>query len=88
MKKLILIFSFTLFSNIQAQTWKTEDQYIQRFAQYAVEEMELYNIPASITLAQGLLETGGGQSRLAQGEKITSGLSVKRKLDRQNHETY
>jgi Muramidase (flagellum-specific) len=49
---------------------ETEDQYIQRFAQYAVEEMELYNIPASITLAQGLLETGGGQSRLAQeGEK-------------------
>ena len=39
--------------------------------------MELYNIPASITLAQGLLETGGGQSRLAQKGKITSGLSVK-----------
>ena len=54
MKKLIFIFSIALFSNIQAQTWKTEDQYIQRFAQYAVEEMELYNIPASITLAQGL----------------------------------
>ena len=78
MKKLILIFSIALFSNIQAQTWKTEDQYIQRFAQYAVEEMELYNIPASITLAQGLLETGGGQSRLAQEGKITSGLSVKK----------
>lgn len=77
MKKLILIFSIALFSNIQAQTWKTEDQYIQRFAQYAVEEMELYNIPASITLAQGLLETGGGQSRLAQEGKNHFGIKCK-----------
>lgn len=66
-----------MFSNIQAQTWKTEDQYIQRFAQYAVEEMELYNIPASITLAQGLLETGGGQSRLAQEGKNHFGIKCK-----------
>jgi flagellum-specific peptidoglycan hydrolase FlgJ len=42
---------------VKAQTWKTEDQYIQKFAPYAVEEMEKYKIPASITLAQGLLET-------------------------------
>lgn len=41
MKKLILIFSIALFSNIQAQTWKTEDQYIQRFAQYAVEDTRI-----------------------------------------------
>jgi hypothetical protein len=39
-----------------SQGWKTEDQYIQKFAKYAVEEMEKYNIPASITLAQGLLK--------------------------------
>lgn len=66
MKKLLAITSFFIFSKNQAQTWKTEDQYIQNFAKYAVEEMEKYHIPASITLAQGLLETGGGQSRLAQ----------------------
>jgi flagellum-specific peptidoglycan hydrolase FlgJ len=56
----------------KAQTWKTEDQYIQKFAPYAVEEMEKYKIPASITLAQGLLETGGGQSRLALEGKTIS----------------
>lgn len=49
-----------------AQTWQTEEEYIQDFAPLAVQEMELFNIPASITLAQGLLETAGGQSRLAQ----------------------
>lgn len=53
----------------KAQTWNTEEQYIQRFAPYAVEEMELYKVPASITLAQGLIETAGGQSRLAQEGK-------------------
>lgn len=66
-----------IFSHFQAQTWKTEDQYIQKFAQYAVEEMELYNIPASITLAQGLLETGGGQSILAQQGNNHFGIKCK-----------
>lgn len=66
MKKLLVLTIFLFLSKVSAQTWKTEDQYIQQFAQYAVEEMEKYHIPASITLAQGLLETGGGQSRLAQ----------------------
>lgn len=65
MKKIFFAFAILILSKFQAQTWKTEDQYIQRFATYAVEEMEKYKIPASITLAQGLLETGGGQSRLA-----------------------
>ena len=89
MKKLILIFSIALFSNIQAQTWKTEDQYIQRFVQYAVEEMGIIQYSRFYYFLQGLLETGGGQSRLAQeGKKNHFGIKCKRKLDRQNHETY
>ncbi|MBL4745722.1 MAG: glucosaminidase domain-containing protein [Flavobacteriaceae bacterium] len=39
--------------------------YIATFGRDAVEEMEKYNIPASITLAQGLLESGSGSGRLA-----------------------
>ncbi len=65
MKRFFAILTIVTLSKLNAQTWKTEDQYIQQFAPYAVEEMEKYKIPASITLAQGLLETGGGQSRLA-----------------------
>ncbi|WP_124640622.1 MULTISPECIES: glucosaminidase domain-containing protein [Amniculibacterium] len=77
MKKLLAITSFFILSKNQAQTWKTEEQYIQKFATYAVEEMEKYHIPASITLAQGLLETGGGQSRLAQEGNNHFGIKCK-----------
>ncbi len=39
--------------------------YIERFRDVAVREMNKYGIPASITLAQGLLESGNGNSSLA-----------------------
>jgi LysM repeat protein len=77
MKRLFLLVSLLVLSKFSAQTWATEDQYIQKFAKYAVEEMEKYKIPASITLAQGLLETGGGQSRLAQEGKNHFGIKCK-----------
>jgi len=77
MKRLFLLISLLVLSKFSAQTWATEDQYIQKFAQYAVEEMEKYKIPASITLAQGLLETGGGQSILAQQGKNHFGIKCK-----------
>jgi len=40
--------------------------YIDRFKNIAVEEMNKNGIPASITLAQGLLESGNGNSTLAR----------------------
>lgn len=43
----------------------TVDQYVEKYAPMAVEEMHRSRIPASITLAQGLLESGNGNSRLA-----------------------
>ena len=49
--------------SLQAQESR-DITYIRKHAIIAVEEMHLFKIPASITLAQGLLETGGGQSRL------------------------
>jgi hypothetical protein len=44
----------------------TPDQYIERFSSIAVREMTVYGIPASITLAQGILESGAGNSDLAK----------------------
>ena len=52
---------------LQAQTRnKQYEAYIKKYRELAVEEMKKYHIPASITLAQGLLESGAGQSALAQ----------------------
>ncbi|WP_199139895.1 glucosaminidase domain-containing protein [Pedobacter sp. ASV12] len=40
--------------------------YIEAFKGVAIEEMNAYGIPASITLAQGILESGSGNSSLAK----------------------
>lgn len=77
MKNALAFGALIIFMLSPAQSWKTEDQYIQKFALFAVEEMEKYQIPASITLAQGILETGGGQSRLAQEGNNHFGIKCK-----------
>ena len=41
-------------------------EYIRIYAPIAQEEMHLYRIPASITLAQGILESGAGGSELTR----------------------
>ena len=41
-------------------------QYVQKYWKIAVEEDELYGIPASITLAQGIIESNCGRSSLAR----------------------
>lgn len=49
-----------------AQTSPRYHEYIATYAPYAVQEMHAAGIPASITLAQGLLESGAGGSTLAR----------------------
>lgn len=41
------------------------ERYIKKYADMAVEQMKCYGVPASITLAQGLLESAAGTSTLA-----------------------
>ena len=41
------------------------ERYIEKYKPIAISEMHKYGIPASITLAQGILESGSGKGRLA-----------------------
>lgn len=63
MKKNLAIILWLLSNILAAQT---PELYIKRYAGLAVHEMKTHRVPASITLAQGLLETGNGTSVLAK----------------------
>ncbi len=87
MKKLLIV-SFTLFyaSLLGAQTKDTlsppplkmtVEQYIEKYNSLAVDEMFRSKIPASITLAQGILESGNGNSRLATEANNHFGIKCK-----------
>ena len=56
-------------SNTEPEVPMTAEQrmslYVETFAPIAIDEMRLYGIPASITLAQGILESGSGNGTLA-----------------------
>ena len=47
-------------------TLSSYHRYIRKYKDLAIEQQHKYKIPASITLAQGLLESGAGQSDLAR----------------------
>jgi len=72
MKKCLLI--LFLFSCFLAVSQSKTEAYIEKYSQIAVDEMNMYNIPASITLAQGILESGNGESRLAVDGKNHFGI--------------
>lgn len=50
--------------------------YIDKYKDWAVEQMHKYRIPASITLAQGLLESAAGRSTLATQANNHFGIKV------------
>ena len=65
---LILIVSF-IFASAELsgqQKMNAYDAYIELYGDLAVKHMEHYQIPASITLAQGILESDAGMSDLAR----------------------
>lgn len=77
MKKFSFSFLLILLFIIGYGQESRELDYIRTHAKLAVEEMHLYKIPASITLAQGMIETGGGQSRLANEGRNHFGIKCK-----------
>jgi len=56
-------------------------KYIVTYGQIAVREMQLYRIPASITLAQGIFESNAGRSRLATEANNHFGIKCHKEWD-------
>ncbi|MCP4124314.1 MAG: LysM peptidoglycan-binding domain-containing protein, partial [Bacteroidetes bacterium] len=66
MRRLLLtILALILVTMVFAQKDLTVEQYIDRYKEISIKEMEKSGIPASITLAQGILESRYGNSTLS-----------------------
>jgi flagellum-specific peptidoglycan hydrolase FlgJ len=64
---------------------KKQIEYINRFKDVAVEEHHKFGIPVSITLAQGVLESGSGQSKLAKNNNNHFGIKCFSRLCKKGH---
>lgn len=67
----LILFSLHIIASAQSGNRNSDDklsrtEYITNYAAYAVKEMLISGVPASITLAQGILESGDGNSTLAR----------------------
>lgn len=78
--KTFVLFLFLLSTAfLQAQYRPYYQDYFDKYKDLAIEQMQKYQIPASITLAQGVFESGAGMSPLAKysnnhfGIKCSSG---------------
>jgi len=83
--KLAFLFFFTIPLNSVAQKTATLI-YIDQFKDIAISEMKRTGIPASITLAQGIIESNSGESNLALNFKNHFG--IKCKTDWKGETTY
>ena len=70
---------------VQAQSESTI-VYIEQYKKIAVQEMKRTGIPASITLAQGIVESNSGESNLAK--KFNNHFGIKCKSDWKGETTF
>lgn len=63
---------------LSAQDRMTRAEYIAKYKKYAIDDMETYGIPASIKMAQALLESDDGNSPLARKANNHFGIKCKK----------
>lgn len=79
MRKVFFFFFFFLTVSVfySQNNYSAYISYIQKYYQLATEQQSKYAIPASITLAQGLLESGAGNGTLALKSNNHFGIKCK-----------
>jgi len=77
MYRIILSILFSLASLTLAAQRISVEEYIDQFKEIAISEMKRTGVPASITLAQGILETENGNSELVKKSNNHFGIKCK-----------
>ena len=83
MKKIRFTIVYIIFATLASITSttlarQTREEYIERYKSSAVAHMERYGIPASITMAQGILESDAGNSALSISSNNHFGIKCKK----------
>lgn len=73
MRKFFITISLflSLCASAQIRWNQTYQQYFDQYKDIAIEQMLKYHIPASITLAQGVYESGAGRASWPEGPTTT-----------------
>lgn len=85
MKQLVLLILLAMGTMAHAQREKVQ-AYVNQYKDLAMAEMRRTGVPASITLAQGILESQSGESKLAQ--KSNNHFGIKCKTEWTGEKTY
>ena len=75
---LSILFSLLLSASLSAKERQTREEYVERYKAIAIAHMERYGIPASITMAQGILESDSGNSQLSLSSNNHFGIKCKK----------
>ena len=80
MKKSVVILLCALVGvvSVTAKERQTREEYVEKYKAIAIAHMERYGIPASITMAQGILESDSGNSRLSRSSNNHFGIKCKK----------
>ena len=82
MKKTVLILLLVLAGVVSvsaaAKVRQTREEYVEKYKAIAIAHMERYGIPASVTMAQGILESDSGNSLLSTSSNNHFGIKCKK----------
>lgn len=78
MKRFLLLLAIAVITNSTAKAQKEKAEwYVQQYGELAIQEMLRSGVPASIKLAQGILESQSGESELAKKANNHFGIKCK-----------